>query len=89
MPPFGPPIPDGAMFPKSADFAEFLLTKGRIKIVHKLTYISAVVKRPQSDFVFQNFISELKQNTSGFSVSYERLLSILLYVILTIFHYSY
>ena len=29
MPPFGPPIPDGAMFPKSADFAEFLLTKGK------------------------------------------------------------
>ncbi len=28
VPPFGPLIPDGAMFPKSADFAEFLLTKG-------------------------------------------------------------
>ena len=28
VPPFGPPFPDGAMFPKSPEFVEFLLTKG-------------------------------------------------------------
>ena len=30
VPSFGPPIPENARFPKSAEFAQFLLAKGKI-----------------------------------------------------------
>ena len=46
VPPFGPPIPDGAMFPKSADFAEFLLTKGE-SYIHDIS--AHAVKCPCSE----------------------------------------
>lgn len=45
MPVFGPPIHEGATFPKSKAFSEFLLAKGKLKGRVKVGILYMVVKK--------------------------------------------
>lgn len=75
VPPFGPPIPKGVMFPKSAVFRDFLLAKviNGENAAHKSEKFRAMATRTRQEYlkdIVENFISATPVDASGAKFSF-------------------